>query len=124
MRKTLMTIAFTGFWLLILLTAPCQAQPQDAKTPYPSIAPLEQYLMERNAEIALARDAAAQPSLGMPTSWFSERMAMKLPSEVRTVSCAWCSDLGLPASTVPNFGIASCGPQSATTRRLSGPTFY
>jgi hypothetical protein len=35
-----------------------QAQAQDAKTPYPSMAPLEQYLMERNAEIALARSAA------------------------------------------------------------------
>jgi len=61
MRKALRTIAFKGFGLLVLLTAACLAQAQDAKTPYPSIAPLEQYLMERNAEIALARSAAAQP---------------------------------------------------------------
>ena len=61
MRKALRTIAFKGFGLLVLLTAACLARAQDAKTPYPSIAPLEQYLMERNAEIALARSAAAQP---------------------------------------------------------------
>jgi hypothetical protein len=36
------------------------AKAQDEKTPYPSMAPLEQYLMDRNAEIALARSAAPQ----------------------------------------------------------------
>jgi hypothetical protein len=36
------------------------AQAQDTKTPYPSMAPLDQYLMERNAEIALARSAAPE----------------------------------------------------------------
>jgi hypothetical protein len=35
-----------------------QGWAQDAKTPYPTMAPLEQYLMERNSEIALARTAA------------------------------------------------------------------
>src|SRR5580658_6548299 len=36
-----------------------QAQTQEAKVPYPSMAPLDQYLMtDRNAEIALARSAA------------------------------------------------------------------
>ena len=38
-----------------------QAQGQDSKTPYPSMASLEQYLMaDRNAEIALARSAAPE----------------------------------------------------------------
>ena len=64
MRKALRTIAFKGFGLLVLLTAACLARAQDAKTPYPSMAPLEQYLMERNAEIELARSAAAQPITG------------------------------------------------------------
>jgi len=31
---------------------------QDSKNPYPNMAPLEQYLMDRDAEIALARSAA------------------------------------------------------------------
>ncbi len=33
---------------------------QDNKTPYPGMAPIEQYLMDRNAEIALARSAAPE----------------------------------------------------------------
>jgi hypothetical protein len=43
--------------LVLALTAAWQAQAQDAKTPYPRMAPLDQYLMERDAEIALARSA-------------------------------------------------------------------
>lgn len=39
-------------------TAPRPASAQDATTPYPSMAPIEQYLMDRTAEIALARSAA------------------------------------------------------------------
>lgn len=34
------------------------AKAQDAKSPYPSMAPIEQYRMDREAEIALARTAA------------------------------------------------------------------
>ena len=37
-----------------------QAQAQEAKEPYPRMAPLDQYLMERNAEIAMARSAAPE----------------------------------------------------------------
>jgi hypothetical protein len=59
-RKTLRTIALRSFALVAVLGATWQAQPQDAKTPYPSMAPLDQYLMERNAEIALARSAAPE----------------------------------------------------------------
>jgi hypothetical protein len=44
-----------------MFAAAWPAKAQDDKTPYPSMAPLEQYLMEdRNAEIALARSAAPQ----------------------------------------------------------------
>jgi hypothetical protein len=53
-------IAFGMFALAVMLTAALQAQPPDAKTPYPSMAPLDQYLMERTAEIALARSAAPE----------------------------------------------------------------
>lgn len=57
-RKTLRTIPFAAAVLIAIL---CVAQPghaADAKTPYPSMAPLDEYLMaDRNAEIALARTA-------------------------------------------------------------------
>jgi len=45
---------------LALLGAGLQALAQDAKTPYPTMAPLGQYLMDRDAEIALARSAAPE----------------------------------------------------------------
>ena len=59
-RKPLRTIALSSFVLVIMLPAAWQAPAQEAKTktPYPSMAPLDQYLMERSAEVALARSAA------------------------------------------------------------------
>jgi hypothetical protein len=59
-RKALRTIALTSFALVAMLAAASQAQAQDAKAPYPSMAPLDQYLMEPNAEIVLARGAAPE----------------------------------------------------------------
>jgi hypothetical protein len=51
-------IALRSLALLPLLGAAWQAHAQDVKGPYPSMARREQYLMERNTEIALARSAA------------------------------------------------------------------
>ena len=57
-RKVLKTIALSSFALVVMLPAAWRAPAQQAKTPYPSMAPLDQYLMERSAEITLARSAA------------------------------------------------------------------
>jgi len=54
-------IAVKSFALLIALGAAYQAMAQDAKTTYPSMAPIDQYLMtDRDVEIALARSAAPE----------------------------------------------------------------
>jgi hypothetical protein len=58
--KALRFIALRCFALVVALAAPWQAQAQDTKTPYPKMAPLDQYLMERNAEIALGMSAAPE----------------------------------------------------------------
>jgi len=58
MKRKAGTIALISFALVGMLAAEWPAQAQDAQTPYPNMAPLEQYLMERKAEIALARSAA------------------------------------------------------------------
>jgi hypothetical protein len=63
MPKTFKTV-FTAFGLLALPIAVSSARGQDTKSAYPQMAPLEQYLMQRDAEIALARSAAAQPLAG------------------------------------------------------------
>ena len=52
------SIFVCAFVLVVALTAPRPAAAQDPKDPYPSMAPIEQYLMDRDAEIALARGAA------------------------------------------------------------------
>ena len=59
-RKGLTTSAIVTLLLTLvpLLFAPRHSYAQDAKSPYPSMAPLDQYLMARDAEIALARSAA------------------------------------------------------------------
>src|SRR6202140_2710707 len=57
-RKTLRTIALGALALVAALAAALQVRAQDAKGPYLSMAPFDQYLMARNAEIALARSAA------------------------------------------------------------------
>ena len=62
MRNSIGVFELSCFGLLLMVTTVLQTYAQDSKTPYPNMAPLDQYLMERNAEIALAR-TAAPPSI-------------------------------------------------------------
>ena len=59
-RKRFQAIASLSFALILILDAGGPAQAQDAKGPYPNMVPLEQYLMDRDAEIAMARSAAPE----------------------------------------------------------------
>ena len=60
-RKRCQAIASLGFALILILDVAWQARAQDRQMLYPSMAPVEQYLMkDRNAEIALARSAAPE----------------------------------------------------------------
>jgi hypothetical protein len=60
-KKIVRTIALGSLALVVVLITAGQALAQDAKAQYPSMAPLDQYLMaDRNAEIALARSAAPE----------------------------------------------------------------
>ncbi|MGH6879084.1 MAG: hypothetical protein ACREHV_17125, partial [Rhizomicrobium sp.] len=60
MRKTVMILAFVCLALVVPSGAIREARAQ--ADPYPSMAPLQKYLMPKNAEIALAR-SAAPPSI-------------------------------------------------------------
>src|SRR5215470_18577467 len=54
-------LAHNMFFIVLMLVALIASRPaaaQGAKQPYPAMAPVEQYLMDREAEIALARSAA------------------------------------------------------------------
>jgi hypothetical protein len=60
-QKTVGTIALRSFAVAVALAVAWQAPAQDAKAPYLTMAPLDQYLMpDRNAEIALAQSAAPE----------------------------------------------------------------
>ena len=65
-KKKVGTIAIKSFALLVVLATAYlgtgnQATAQDATTPYPNMAPIDQYLMtDQGAEIALARSAAPE----------------------------------------------------------------
>jgi len=59
-RNQSVPVAAFTFALMFAVAAPWQMAAQDNKTPYPSMAPLDQYLMDRDAEIALARSAAPE----------------------------------------------------------------
>ena len=57
-RKIGKPVTWANLALVAVLGMTGRAQAQNANAPYPSAAPIEQYLMDRNAEIALARSAA------------------------------------------------------------------
>jgi hypothetical protein len=60
-KKKFSAIAIKSFALLVVLGTAYQAMAQDATTPYPNMAPIDQYLMtDQGAEIALARSAAPE----------------------------------------------------------------
>ena len=57
-RNKIHSILLSVFALVAALVATQPAVAQDAQQSYPTTAPLDQYLMDRDAEIALARSAA------------------------------------------------------------------
>ena len=59
-QNRLNTIAVIFFALTVTCATGAQAPAKDAKDPYPTMAPAAEYLMERSAEIALARSAAPE----------------------------------------------------------------
>jgi hypothetical protein len=60
-RRKVSSFAASGIVLGIMFATAWHATAQDGKAKYPSMAPVDQYLMEdRNSEIALARSAAPE----------------------------------------------------------------
>src|SRR6202021_1252510 len=57
-RMSTNRVAWRNLAPLAVLCAAWRMQAQDAKQPYPRMAPIEQYRMDRDAEVALARTAA------------------------------------------------------------------
>ena len=63
-RKSANQLLAMSLELIVFVCVAWHARAQDAKAPYPSMAPVEQYLMDRDSEIALARSAAPESISG------------------------------------------------------------
>jgi len=59
-EKIAARVAVGALALVSLLSMTVSTRAQEAERPYPKMLPLSQYLMDRNAAIALARSAAPE----------------------------------------------------------------
>ena len=122
-RKKVLSIAASSIALAVMFGATCHAAAQDAKAKYPSMAPLDQYLMEdRNSEITLARSAAPESISRDAEVMVLGRHGYETGFKEQTVSCAWWSARGLLRSMTPGFGIRRGVRPSALMPRPHAPT--
>ncbi len=124
MPKKISAIAIKGFAVLVMLGTVYlgranQAMAQDAVTPYSKMAPVEQYLMERNAEIQLARSAAPDSISSDATVLILGRQGYETAVEgkngfVCMVGRAWMGMFDWPEFWSPKVRAADClNPQAA-----------
>jgi len=122
--KAKRTIRIMSFMLLAMLGASQQALSQDAKkaeaaAPYPKMAPIDQYLMDRDAEIALARSAAPASISRDATILVLGRKGYEKAVEgkngfVCLVGRSWSGPFDWPEFWNPKIKAADClNPQAA-----------
>jgi hypothetical protein len=126
-KKKVGAIAIKTFALVLVLGAAYlgtahQATAQDTKTTYPSMAPIEQYLMDRTAEIALARSAVPESISGDAEVLVLGRHGFEAAVQgkngfVCIVERSWTS------APDPDFWNRRCGLRFATTRQPRIPPF-
>ena len=121
-KKAAETIALRTFALVIVLGAWWQAHAQKAKMPYPSKAPLDQYLIEdRDAEIAMARSAAPAAISGDAEVWVLGRHGYETAVKgkngfVCVVERSWMSPFDAPEFWNPKLRGPICfNPPAART---------
>lgn len=107
------------FVLLLVLGTAYRAMPQEAATPYPTMAPIEQYLMDRTAEIELARSAAPDSISDDATILVLGRQGYETAVQgkngfVCMVGRAWGAAFDWPEFWNPKVRAADCmNPQTA-----------
>ena len=120
-RNFLWTSVLTCVASAVLLGTAFHAHAQDVKTPYPNMAPLDQYLMEQNAEAALARCAALE-SISRDAEIMAlgrhgyETVAKGKNGFVCMVLRSWTSGINEPEFWNPKIRSAICfNPAAART---------
>jgi len=118
-KKNAGAIAIKCLALLIVLGTAHQAAAQDAATPYPKMAPIEQYMMDRTAEIALARSAAPDSISSDATVLVLGRRGFETAVQgkngfVCIVERGWTAAFDWPEFWNPKVRAAAClNPQAA-----------
>ena len=119
-RKMLRKITLRTFALVAIVCVARPGRAQEAKTPYPTMAPVEQYLMaDRETEIALARSAAPPSIAKDATVLVLGRHGYETAVEgkngfVCMVGRTWTAGFGHPEFWNPkNRGPACYNPQAA-----------
>lgn len=118
-KKKFGAIAIKSFALLVVLGAANRAMAQDAPSPYPKMAPVDQYLMEKNAEIQLARSAAPDSISRDATILVLGRQGYETAIEgknrfVCMVERGWMGMFDWPEFWSPKVRAANClNPQAA-----------
>src|SRR5260370_16749751 len=84
-RKSMRTSALASIAVAVMLVAAWEAKAQDTKKQYPSMAPLEQYLIpDRSEERKLGRSAAPESISGDPRTFIRPPHAYATPSKLKT----------------------------------------
>ena len=118
-RNQTHVILISAFALVAALVTSRPAAAQDAKQPYPNMVPIEQYLMDRTAEIALARSAAPESISRDATILVLGRQGYETAMEgkngfVCMVDRAWMAAFDWPEFWNPKVRAAAClNPQAA-----------
>jgi hypothetical protein len=106
--------ATAGAWIILAGLLGSRALPaRAAEMPYPRMAPIEQYLMERNAEIALARSAAPEAISRDATVLILGRHGFETAVNgkngfVCMVERGWVGSFDWPESRNPKIRAADC----------------
>jgi hypothetical protein len=121
-------VVLKSFALLVVLGAVYQAMAQDAATPYPKMAAVDQYLMaDRDAEITLARSAAPDSISRDATILILGQQGYETAVQGKNgfvcfVGRAWGAAFDWPEFWNPKVRAADClNPQAA---RSMLPVFY
>jgi len=119
--KTIQTVALAVVTLFAVLGAARPVRTADTKTPYPSMPPLNQYMMDRGAEIALARSAAPPAVSSDATVVVLGKNGYETAVEGKNgficiVERGWMNSFGSPEFWSPKTRAAECfNPPAART---------
>jgi hypothetical protein len=121
-RNQIRITLLSGFALVAALIASRPVAAQDAKQPYPNMAPIEQYLMDRDAEIALARSAAPDAISHDASVIVLTRHGYETAVEGKNGWVCWVGRGCMGMFDHPEFWNPKSAPRNASIHQPSAPS--